>query len=70
MESLQLEDLKKELECWLKHESVNNIGQFARKIKIDSLKEQITKVEQSKALDNSKKCQIITGNSVLYDKEK
>lgn len=52
MENLQLEELRKELEYWLQHEPVNNMGKLAQQTKIDSLKEQIQKLEESKKIDN------------------
>lgn len=45
MKNLQLEELRKELEYWLQYEPVNNMGQFARQTKIESLKEQIQLIE-------------------------
>ena len=53
MENLQLEELIKELEYWLQHEPVNNMGKLAQQTKIDSLKEQIQKLEQSKESDTN-----------------
>ena len=46
MEESQLETLRKELEYWLQHEPVNNMGKLAKQTKIDSLKEQIKRIEQ------------------------
>ena len=53
MDNLELETLRKELEYWLQHEPVNNMGKLAQQTKIDSLKEQIQKLEQSKESDTN-----------------
>ena len=52
MENLQLEELRKELEYWLLHDPVNNMGKLGRQTKIDSLKEQIKGLEQLKKIEN------------------
>ena len=37
---------KEQLAYWEKYEPVNNMGKFARQVKIDSIKNQIDKIEK------------------------
>jgi hypothetical protein len=42
----KIKRLKEQLAYWEKYEPVNNMGKFARQVKIDSIKKQIDKIEK------------------------
>jgi hypothetical protein len=52
MENTELTKLKEELEYWKYYEAVNNMGKWSKQVRLDKLKEQIQKLEQTEPIKN------------------